>query len=457
MHIVIIGTGYVGLVTGSCFAEMGHTVTCLDIDKEKITKLKQGVLPIYEPGLDELVARNAKDGRLQFTDDYASCIPQADACFFALPTPSNEDGSCDVSYVLAAAETVAKHLQGYTVIVMKSTVPVGTGKKVRKTIETISPAIEFDMVANPEFLKEGSAIQDCMKPSRIVVGVESDRARQVMERIYSAFTLNHNRILFMDVPSAEITKYAANAMLATRISFMNELSELCELVGADITKIRTGIGSDERIGYDFLYAGPGFGGSCFPKDIRALAKTADSFEIDLGIIKAVDEANNRQKKVLFSKVKRHFEKRGGFENITVCVWGLSFKPNTDDVRESPALTLIEQLLNAGIKVKAFDPIAMDTAKKALPPHKNLHFASTQYDAADDADALILATEWKQFRFPDLNELKKRMSGSVIFDGRNQYDSNELIKYGFTYYGIGKARPPSQLLEELSLLGPTIQR
>lgn len=451
----MIGTGYVGLVTGSCFAEMGHAVTCLDIDDKKISLLQSGIVPIYEPGLEEIIRRNVHDGRLQFSTDYSSCIPEADACFFALPTPSQPDGSCDISYILSAAQSIAPLLQGYTVLVMKSTVPVGTGKKVRKLLETIAPNGDFEMVSNPEFLKEGSAVQDCMKPSRIILGVESERARKVMEKIYAPFTRNHNRMLFMDIPSAEITKYAANAMLATRISFMNELSALCELVGADIGNVRTGIGSDERIGYDFLYAGPGFGGSCFPKDLRALSKTAETFEIDLDIVKSVCKANERQKKVLFQKASHHFEKRGGVAGKTYAIWGVSFKPNTDDVRESPALELIKQLHDAGGKIKAYDPIASSAAQPHLSGYENIEFTESQYDACKEADALFLVTEWKQFQFPDFKKLKLLMKGHVIFDGRNQYSSEEVLRYGFAYYGIGKPMEPAQLLEELVLQGPKI--
>ncbi len=448
MHISIIGTGYVGLVTGACFADMGHTVTCIDIDKDKIDYLQNGHIPIYEPGLQEVVQRNSAEKRLFFTTSYEETIPNADALFFALPTPSKENGECDVSYVLDTAKRVAPLLNGYTVLVMKSTVPVGTGKKVREIVSHVAQGADFDIVSNPEFLKEGSALEDCLKPDRIVIGVETARSQELMQKLYSGFTLNHNRILFMDIASAEITKYAANAMLATRISFMNELSHLCEEVGADITKVRTGIGSDQRIGYDFLYAGPGFGGSCFPKDLRALLHTASVKNVPLDVARATLSANEKQKRSIASKIITHCAQDGGIKGKRITVWGASFKPNTDDIRESPSLEIIQALVEAGATVALYDPVVSEKQLVNEPFFEHISCEADQYAACENADALLLATEWKQFRFPNFSRIKKALRKHVIFDVRNQYDPHELAHLGFTYYSVGRPTPPKQLLETL---------
>lgn len=436
MRISIIGTGYVGLVTGACFAEMGHHVSCIDIDLEKITRLNRGEIPIYEPGLEELVKRNQAAKRLTFSTEYS----RSDAYFICVSTPPNEDGSADLESVKAVAKSIGEHLTGYAVIVNKSTVPVGTASAVKSIIakNTVHP---FDVVSNPEFLKEGSAISDCMKPDRIVIGADSDRARDLMHKIYQAFTLNHDRILTMDVLSAELTKYAANAMLATRISFMNELSGLCERLGANIGSVRIGIGSDKRIGFDFLYPGAGYGGSCFPKDIRALQSTAKAHDYELSLVEAVEHVNKKQKQVLFKKISAYFD---NLEGLKIGVLGLSFKPDTDDIRESAAIELVKQLLNAKVDVHVFDPIAMDNARPHLP---NATFASDEYELAKDADALVLVTEWKQFRYLDLDQIKALMRGKAFFDGRNQYTTGEMKELGFDYFSIGHPQPQN-LLEKL---------
>ena len=440
MHLLIVGTGYVGLVTGACFAEMGHHVMCLDIDTAKIEKLKNGIIPIFEPGLQELVARNMRAGRLSFTDDYAEGMDFATVCFIAVPTPSNEDGSCDLSYVLQAAKQIGEHMKEYRLIVNKSTVPVGSAAKVKECLNEVLKqkglSLEFDVVSNPEFLKEGAAVNDCMKPNRIILGVDNARAAGIMKEIYSAFTINHDRIIIMDIRSAEMTKYAANAMLAARISFMNELATLCEKIGANINDVRIGIGSDHRIGYQFLYAGMGYGGSCFPKDIRALQSMATDVDCSTPLLGAVEEINQRQKKILGQKILAYYQEQGTIADKTIAIWGLSFKPDTDDMREAPSLCLIEQLLAAGATLRLFDPVSSHKAKKMLPEHPRIHWCKDEYDAAKGAHAIALATEWKQFRFVDFEKIKERMEAHAFFDGRNQYKHQEMRAKGFHYFAIG---------------------
>lgn len=439
MHLLIIGSGYVGLVTGACFAEMGHHVTCLDIDTVKVEKLKNGIIPIFEPSLDELVKRNVKAGRLHFTTDYAAAVKGSDVCFIAVPTPSDANGSCDLSYVFSAAEQIAKHMTSYKIVVNKSTVPVGTAAAVKKHMQQFTQ-IPFDVVSNPEFLKEGSAISDCMKPDRIILGVNSPQATQTMKALYASFNLNHDRLLIMDVRSAEMTKYAANAMLATRISFMNELAGLCEKVGANINEVRIGIGSDSRIGYQFLYPGVGYGGSCFPKDLKALQAMARDAHYETPIINAVETINQRQKKLLAKKITAYFGKTGGLSDKTIAIWGLSFKPDTDDIREAPSLELIQELLACGAKLRLFDPVSMHNAKHLLGDHPNLHWCADEYDAAAGAHAIALVTEWKQFRFVDRQALIEKMQGKGFFDGRNQYKHQDMSTHGFDYFGIGVPAP-----------------
>jgi len=431
MNLLVIGTGYVGLVTGACLSDMGHHVICLDIDAEKIAALQNGIIPIYEPGLQEIVQRNMAAGRLKFTTDYQSGVKNTKVCFIAVPTPSKEDGSCDLSYVLQAATAIARAMTEPMIIVTKSTVPVGTSKQIRETV-TAHTTVPFDVVSNPEFLKEGAAIADCMKPDRIILGVESSHAAQVMREIYSAFTINHDRILVMDNASAEMTKYVANAMLAARISFMNEMAGLCEELGANIKQVRIGIGSDQRIGYHFLYAGAGYGGSCFPKDIRALQAMAHAVDYETPLLHAVDTVNERQKKVLVQKIKKHF---GSLANKTIAVWGLTFKPDTDDLREAPALKLIEELLDLGATLRLYDPIAMVKAQKILI-HPNISWCRDEYHAAEGSHAVALVTEWKQFRFVDLDQVAESMQVKAFFDGRNQYKKDEMNAKGFHYFGIG---------------------
>ncbi len=440
MRILIVGTGYVGLVTGTCFAEMGHTVTCLDIDEQKIQKLEQGIIPIYEPNLDEMVKRNTAQKRLVFTTDYSEGVKNAQVCFIAVPTPSGEDGSCDIQYVERAARSIAQNMDDYKIIVNKSTVPVGTAAFVAKTVNVAlaqrGVEIPFDVVSNPEFLKEGAAIQDCLKPDRIIIGSDSPKATEMMKEIYSAFTLSHDRILVMDILSAEMTKYAANAMLATRISFMNEIADICKKVGANVNEVRKGIGADNRIGYSFLYPGVGYGGSCFPKDIRALISKAKEVGANASILEAVDEVNYKQKKVLGEKMIRYFSSRGGLKNKTVAVWGLSFKPDTDDMREAPSLDLLHQLLEQGARVRLFDPVAMPNAKKLVPEHPNITWCNDEVEAASGADAIALVTEWKQFRLVDFKPIQSKMNGLAFFDGRNQYKPIDMKTKGFDYISIG---------------------
>jgi UDPglucose 6-dehydrogenase len=436
MNIAVVGTGYVGLVSGTCFAEMGNRVTCVDIDKTKIEKLKNGIVPIYEPGLDELVSRNIKAGRLFFTTDLTSCLDDAEIVFSAVGTPPDEDGSADLKYVLDVARTIGKYMSKYLVLVTKSTVPVGTAQKVRKAIEEElnkrGKSIPFDIASNPEFLKEGNAIEDFMRPDRVVVGVESDQAKSIMEKLYRPFTLNGYPIMIMDVPSAEMTKYAANAMLATRISFMNELANLCEMVGANIDNVRKGIGSDARIGSKFLYAGCGYGGSCFPKDVKALINTGKQTGYPMRIIEAVDSVNESQKSIVYEKL--HAIMEGNLAGKQIAIWGLSFKPETDDMREAPSLVVIEKLIAAGAQVKVYDPIAMEETKRRIGDV--VLYCNDIYDAAIDADAILLLTEWKQFRMPTWAVIKNVMRGNVILDGRNIYDGAELRDHGFIYSRIG---------------------
>ena len=453
MNILVVGVGYVGLVTGTCFAEMGHHVTCLDIDKEKINKLEKGIVPFYEPGLEELIRRNVLANRLVFTSCYSPFVAQADICIIATGTPSSTDGSADTSQVEAAAEQIAHHLSDYTLIVNKSTVPVGTARTlsglIQATLDTIDSPATFDIVSNPEFLKEGTAIDDCMKPDRIIIGSDSEKATHIMRELYAGFTFNHDRILFMDLASAELTKYASNAMLATRISFMNELSGICERYGANIHNVRIGMSADARIGYHFLYAGAGYGGSCFPKDIRALQAMAQKNHYSTPLLEAVETINQRQKQVIFKKIQSHFTK--GLSGKTIAIWGLAFKPNTDDMREAPALTLIPSLLEEGAKLKLFDPIATDNAKKIIPPSAQIQYCISEYHAAEKADAIVLMTEWKQFRFVNLKNIRAKMRGNGFFDGRNQYKQKEMALRGFKYYGIGIPPLPIDLIQDLKAL------
>lgn len=437
MNIAIVGTGYVGLVSGACFSEMGINVICVDIDEKKIQKLKDGVMPIYEPGLDELVERNVKAGRLQFTTDLTTCLDAVEVVFSAVGTPPDEDGSADLKYVLEVARMIGRNINKHVVLVTKSTVPVGTAKKVRTAIQEELDKrgvnIEFDVASNPEFLKEGAAIKDFMAPDRVVVGVESERARKLMERLYRPFTLNGYPILMMDVPSAEMTKYAANAMLATRISFMNDIANLCERVGANVDNVRKGMGTDSRIGSRFLYAGCGYGGSCFPKDVKALVHTGIENGYHMQVIEAVETVNEKQKSIVFDKLNAAFN--GNLKGKTVAVWGLAFKPETDDMREAPALVVIEKLLEAGATVKAFDPVAMAECKRRIGD--TVTYCKDMYEAVIDADAVALLTEWKQFRMPSWAIIHKAMNNYIVVDGRNIYDSEELQELGFIYSRIGQ--------------------
>lgn len=444
MKIAIVGTGYVGLVSGTCFAEMGVDVTCVDVDADKIEQLKKGKVPIYEPGLDDMVLRNLHANRLHFTTNLSEVLDEVQVVFSAVGTPPDEDGSADLRYVLDVAKTVGQHMNDYVLLVTKSTVPVGTAALVRECIQREldirGVTIDFDVASNPEFLKEGDAISDFMSPDRVVVGVESERAKELMTRLYRPFLLNNFRVIFMDIPSAEMTKYAANAMLATRISFMNDIANLCELLGADVGMVRKGIGTDARIGSKFLYPGCGYGGSCFPKDVKALIQTAKKQGYELKVLNAVEEVNQHQKLVLFNKLMKYFSQ--DISGKTIAVWGLSFKPNTDDVREAPSLVLIENLLKAGAKVRAFDPVSMPEAEKAIHrlmadlPLDNICFAKDIYDAVLDADALMLVTEWKEFRLPSWGVIKKSMKRALVLDGRNIYDKKELQESGFVYETIG---------------------
>ena len=439
MNIAVVGTGYVGLVSGSCFAETGATVTCVDVDAEKIERLQRGEIPIYEPGLDELVKKNVAAGRLSFTTDLASVLDDVEIVFSAVGTPPDEDGSADLKYVLQVARTIGQHMSHYMVVVTKSTVPVGTAAKVRHTIEEElekrGVSIPFDVASNPEFLKEGNAIKDFMSPDRVVVGTESERAKKVLTRLYKPFLINNFRVIFMDIPSAEMTKYAANSMLATRISFMNDMANLCELVGADINMVRAGIGSDTRIGRKFLYAGCGYGGSCFPKDVKALIKTADQNGYSMEVLKAVERVNEKQKSILFEKLIKAFGSKEALKGKTIAMWGLSFKPETDDMRESTALVMIHLLLDAGCVVRAYDPVAMKECQRRIGD--SVVYCNDMYDAVLDADALLLLTEWKEFRLPTWAVIKKAMRHPLVIDGRNIFDAEDMDENGFEYHCIGK--------------------
>ena len=436
MNIAIVGTGYVGLVSGACFAEMGVDVTCVDIDQNKIDLLLLGEIPIYEPGLEDMVKRNVEAGRLHFTTDLTSCLDDVEVVFSAVGTPPDEDGSADLKYVLAVARTFGRHIKKYTILVTKSTVPVGTAQKVKAVIQEEldkrGEKVAFEVASNPEFLKEGAAVKDFMTPDRVVVGTESIRACKIMSRLYKPFMLSGERMIFTDIPSAEMIKYAANSMLATRISFMNDIANLCEQVGADVNMVRKGVGSDTRIGKKFLYAGCGYGGSCFPKDVKALIKTAEQNGCEMKVLKAVEEVNEKQKSILFEKLQRHYA--GSLKGRTIALWGLAFKPETDDMREAPALVLIDKLTGSGCMVKVYDPIAMGECKRRIGD--KVIYCKDMYDAVVDADALLLVTEWKEFRMPSFAVLEKTMAGKVIVDGRNIYDKEEVAEHGFVYYKIG---------------------
>ncbi len=443
MKIAVIGTGYVGLVTGTCLAESGNDVVCMDIDERKIGMLNSGKVPIYEPGLEELIQRNTAHGRLSFTTDMKEAVRRSDVIFIAVGTPPGEDGSADLKHVLGAAREIGSHMNGYRIVVNKSTVPVGTGDKVRAAIASRTRH-KFDVVSNPEFLKEGAAIEDFMKPDRVVVGVSDPKAAQVMQELYAPFVRTGRPILIMDIRSAEMTKYASNAMLATKISFINEMANICRSLGADIDSVRKGMGYDRRIGFDFLFPGVGYGGSCFPKDVKALVQTASDHHVDAAVLRAVETVNERQKQVLYRMIVEHFRSKASgrkknpgkpLAGRTIAVWGLSFKPRTDDMREAPSAVIIQGLLRAGAVVKAHDPVAMDEAYKLF--HNRIFFTGDGYEALAGADALALVTEWNEFRTPDFSRIKKLMKTPVIFDGRNIFNGEELRKLGFTYYGIGR--------------------
>lgn len=440
MRIAIVGTGYVGLVSGACFAEMGVKVTCVDINQEKIDNLKKGIIPIYEPGLEEMVLRNFREGRLHFTTELKSCLNEVEAVFCAVGTPPDEDGSADLTYVLNVAHEVGSYMEKYLVVVTKSTVPVGTAQKVKAAIQEELDRrgvdIAFDVASNPEFLKEGAAVKDFMSPDRVVVGVETQRAKDLMTRLYSPFMLNNFRVIFTDVPSAEMIKYAANSMLATRISFINDIANLCELVGADVNMVRKGIGSDSRIGSKFLYPGCGYGGSCFPKDVKALIKTAEQKGYKMRVLQAVEEVNERQKSVLFEKLSAYYGNE--LKGKTIALWGLAFKAETDDMREATSLVTIKKLQEAGCTIRVYDPVAMNECKRRLGD--SVTYARDIYDAALGADALLLLTEWKQFRLPSWEVVRRTMNKPVVFDGRNIYDPTEMEEYGFEYFSIGRPRP-----------------
>ena len=437
MNIAVVGTGYVGLVTGTCFAETGVNVVCVDIDKKKVEMLRKGEVPIYEPGLDALLERNIDKGRISFTTSLEKGIKEADAVFIAVGTPPDEDGSADLKYVLGVAREIGQHMEDYKVVITKSTVPVGTSYKVKAAVEEElqkrGVRIPFDVASNPEFLKEGSAVDDFLKPDRIVVGIESKRAEKVMNRLYKPFLMNGHPLLFMDIFSSEMTKYAANSMLATKISFMNDIANLCELVGANVDLVRKGIGSDTRIGNKFIYPGTGYGGSCFPKDVQALVRTADEYGHSLEVLKAVEAVNYRQKNTLVEKVKAHFG--GDLKGKQFGLWGLAFKPKTDDMREAPSLVIIDQLKALGANIRAYDPVAMHEAERILG--NKIEYAKDEYDVCIDADALIVVTEWSEFRMPNFRILEKLMNEKTIFDGRNIYDPEEMVDQGFNYYSIGR--------------------
>lgn len=437
MNIAIVGTGYVGLVSGTCFAEMGVNVTCVDVNKQKIQTLLNGQIPIYEPGLDEMVLRNHKEGRLNFTTDLSTCLDKVDIVFSAVGTPPDEDGSADLKYVLEVAHTVGKNMNKYLILVTKSTVPVGTAQKVKQAIQEEldrrGVEIPFDVASNPEFLKEGAAIKDFMSPDRVVIGIESQKAKDLMTQLYRPLMLNNFRVIFTDIPSAEMIKYAANSMLATRISFMNDIANLCELVGADVNMVRKGIGADTRIGNKFLYPGCGYGGSCFPKDVKALIKTAEKNGYEMKVLKAVEEVNENQKSILFTKLSKYYN--DNLKGKTISIWGLAFKPETDDMREATSLVMIKNLIEVGCKIKVYDPVAMNECKRRIGD--SIIYASDMYDATLNADALLLLTEWKQFRLPSWEVIKKTMHHPLILDGRNIYDKEEMESLGFDYMCIGK--------------------
>lgn len=436
MKITVVGTGYVGLVTGTCFAETGLDVVCMDIDAEKINGLNKGKVPIFEPGLDRLITRNLESKRLQFTTDYRNALAEADAVFIAVGTPPGEDGSADLQYVLEVARNIGRLITEYIVIVTKSTVPVGTAEKVRNAVQEVLDQrevdIPFDVASNPEFLKEGNAVDDFLKPDRIVIGTDSPRAEKIMKRMYNPFLLNGHPLIFMDIPSAEMTKYAANAMLATKISFINDIANLCERTGADVNMVRKGIGSDSRIGNKFIYAGVGYGGSCFPKDVKALIRTGREYGYPMRILQSVDEVNEYQKAILVEKIKSHYQSVKG---KTLTIWGLAFKPNTNDTREAPAKVVITELLKTGCHIKAYDPVAMDEFRKYTT--ERIEYCKDRYEALIDADGLILITEWSEFRILNYPLLKKLMKEHVVFDGRNIYDPSEMKEYGVRYYAIGR--------------------
>lgn len=437
MNISVVGTGYVGLVTGTCFSETGINVICVDIDSRKIENLKKGIIPIYEPGLEYMITRNIQKKRLHFTTDLKSSLKDCEAIFIAVGTPPGEDGSADLKHVLSVAQHIGKYMNDYLVVVTKSTVPVNTSQKVKEAVQEElkkrGVVIPFDVASNPEFLKEGAAIDDFLKPDRIIVGTDSEKAQKVIQKLYKPFLLNGHPLIFMDIPSAELTKYAANAMLATRISFMNDLANFCEIVGADINSVRKGIGSDPRIGNKFIYPGIGFGGSCFPKDLKALISTSDRFGYSMEIIKATERVNNVQKTVISKKISHHF--KGDLKKKIIALWGLSFKPNTDDMREAPSLVVIEELIRSGAIIKAYDPVAMKEAKQIL--ENRIEYSQDMYDAVIDADALVLVTEWSEFRVPNYEVLSRLMKQKIIFDGRNIYEPAEMKENGFTYYPIGR--------------------
>jgi len=450
MKISIFGTGYVGLVSGACLAEVGHHVLCMDVDEVKIDKLKNGIIPIWEPGLEAIVIRNVKEGRLLFTTEAAIAVQHGQVQFIAVGTPPDEDGSADLQYVLAVAKSIATHMTDYRLIVSKSTVPVGTADKVMATIENIlatrkskleidpkQSTPSFDVVSNPEFLKEGAAVNDFLKPDRIVIGTQSERAKTIMSELYEPFNRNHDRTIFMDVRSAELTKYAANAMLATKISFMNEMANLAERLGADVEQVRKGIGADPRIGYQFIYPGCGYGGSCFPKDVQALAHTAKKIGYDAQLLRAVEDVNNRQKTSLFAKLVQHFGNQSALKGKTIAVWGLAFKPNTDDMRDAPSRTLMEALWQAGARVQAFDPVAMKEAAQIYNQQPHLRLFDDQYEVLAGADALVICTEWQQFRAPDFTEMSRRMGSKIIVDGRNLYHLKKMKEDGWVYLSVGR--------------------
>lgn len=452
MDILIVGTGYVGLVTGTCMAEMGHRVICLDIDQEKVARLNNGEIPIYEPGLQELLSRNINSNRLRFTTDYALGVQESKVCFLSVDTPVADDGSANLTFIESAARMVAEHMNEEKLIVIKSTVPPGTAAHldsvISDVIEKRGHTFDFKIVSNPEFLKEGNAVNDCLKPDRVIIGAADLEAIEIMKEIYAPFMLSHERLFIMDISSAELTKYAANIMLAARISLMNELAGLCERVGANIDKVRQGIGSDTRIGYQFLYAGAGYGGSCLPKDVKAMISLSKKLGVKMELLEGIDQVNMRQKRIIFQKMERYFEDRGGLAGKKFAILGLSFKPDTDDIREASAIGLIEELLKEGASIAAFDPVAMNNAKKALPKSPHLEFASDEISCTQGVDAIVLMTEWKQFRFLDFKSIIPLLNGKVFFDGRNQYLPEKMQKMGFDYISIGKRPEMAWEMEEI---------